>query len=122
MQREILQSARAFIQHSVIASDGDMEGTPVAIVEAAGSGVPVISTLHSGIPDTVIHGKTGFLAAEGDVDMMSAYMKELLSRPEKAIKMGAEGRKLMLSQFSLELHLRTLSEIIQRSIENKSKH
>lgn len=59
-----LRQANAFLLPSVTASTGDMEGIPVALIEAMASGLPVISTRHSGIPELIEDGKTGFLAPE----------------------------------------------------------
>ena len=57
---ELMNKAYAFVQHSVVAPNGDMEGTPVSILEASASELPVISTFHGGIKDAVIHCETGF--------------------------------------------------------------
>ncbi|RYF82142.1 MAG: glycosyltransferase, partial [Chitinophagaceae bacterium] len=56
IQEEMLH-AIAFVQHSVIALTGDSEGTPVGIMEAQAAALPVISTMHAGIPDVVIHNE-----------------------------------------------------------------
>ena len=64
--REYLSKAFAFVQHSITARNGDMEGTPVGILEASAAGVPVISTFHAGIPDVIIDKKTGLLCEEHD--------------------------------------------------------
>src|SRR5690606_30735820 len=55
---DLMQQSLAFVQHSVTASNGDMEGTPVSVLEAAASALPVISTMHGGIKEAVIHGET----------------------------------------------------------------
>ena len=46
---DLMESALCFVQHSVTAADNDMEGSPVAVIEAGMAGLPVISTLHAGI-------------------------------------------------------------------------
>ena len=51
---------------SLTARDGDAEGLPNVVVEAAASGLPVVATRHSGIPEAVEDGETGFLVREGD--------------------------------------------------------
>ena len=66
----------AFVQHSVTGRNGDMEGTPVAVLEAAAAGLPVIATRHAGIPDVVCHGQTGLLVDEHDVDGMATAMQK----------------------------------------------
>ena len=53
-----MQHARAFVQHSVTAADGDSEGTPVSILEAGAAGLPVVSTRHAGIPEGVVKGSS----------------------------------------------------------------
>lgn len=90
--RVFMSRALAFVQHSVTAPNGDMEGTPVSIMEASASGLPVVSTYHGGIKDAVVHEKTGFLIEEGDVTGMAAYMIKLLEEPALGLSMGREGR------------------------------
>jgi glycosyltransferase involved in cell wall biosynthesis len=84
----LMQESRVFVQHSLVPASGDSEGTPVAILEAGAAGLPVVSTRHAGIIDAVIHGKTGFLVNEGDIDAMAEYLYQLLANPELASKMG----------------------------------
>ena len=48
--RELLERADLFVLPSIIASDGQMEGLPVALIEALACGVPAVSTRLSGIP------------------------------------------------------------------------
>lgn len=61
-------SADVFVLPSVTASDGDMEGIPVVIMEAMAAGTVVVVTRHSGTPELVEHGVTGFLVDEHDPD------------------------------------------------------
>ena len=88
----VQRSARAFVQHSMEAPSGDSEGMPVAILEAAASGLPVVATRHAGIPDAVIDGVTGFLVDEGDVAAMSARMIQLAIDPALAAEFGVRAR------------------------------
>jgi colanic acid/amylovoran biosynthesis glycosyltransferase len=90
--RELMVKSLAFVQHSVTAPNGDMEGTPVSILEAAASGLPVVSTFHGGIKDAVLHEQTGFLVDERDIDKMSQYMDQLIENPKLAFEMGTAGR------------------------------
>jgi glycosyltransferase involved in cell wall biosynthesis len=74
-----LTKAHAFIQHSKTSLSGDSEGMPVAIIEASMLRKPVISTLHSGIPEVVTHGENGFLVEEGDIEGMAQMIIKSLS-------------------------------------------
>ncbi|UII27790.1 glycosyltransferase [Fulvivirga maritima] len=75
----LMTGCQGFIQHSMVASDGDSEGLPVAIIEALSLRKPVISTNHSGIPEIVKHGVNGFLSEEGDVLEMSENLLKVAS-------------------------------------------
>lgn len=64
--KEMLDDADVFLLPSVMGADGDMEGIPVALMEAMAVGIPVVSTLHSGIPELVEADKSGWLVPEND--------------------------------------------------------
>jgi len=91
--RDELRDAHVFLLPSVTATDGDQEGTPTAIIEAAYCGLPVVSTLHSGIPELVRDGESGFLVPERDVDALAERLGVLLRAPDLRSKMGAAGRR-----------------------------
>ena len=112
VSREMHQ-ARCFVQHSVEAASGDCEGTPVGILEAGGSGLPVISTRHSGIPDIVIEGETGFLVDERDVEGMARHMLRMAEDPALAARLGQAARKRIEDHFSLEQTISALWEVIE---------
>lgn len=106
------EKVRAFVQHSVTAIDGDMEGTPVAIIEASAAALPVISTKHAGIPDVIIDGETGLLVDEHDVDGMAQNMIYILENELKAKEMGEKGRMNIYENFSMKIHIDNLNSII----------
>ncbi len=107
-----MKTARAYVQHSRIASNGDSEGTPNSILEASASGLPVISTYHTGIKEAVKHGITGFLVEEGNWDLMGEYMTELLENPIMAGKMGRAAREHMLLNYSLDSQIDKLKDLL----------
>ncbi|MGE3843529.1 MAG: glycosyltransferase [Vicinamibacterales bacterium] len=107
-----MRRARAFVQHSVTASTGDAEGSPVSITEAAASGLPVVSTRHAGISDLVLDAVSGFLVEEGDVDGMATYMRMLLQDCHLAGKMGRAGRDHIVANFDLPKRIAALRDIV----------
>jgi glycosyltransferase involved in cell wall biosynthesis len=115
----LMQSARAFVQHSVIAPSGDSEGTPVAVLEAGATGLPVISTRHAGIPDVVVEGETGLLVDERDVEGMAEHMARLLADPALAGRMGRAARLHVEQHFSMAHSLERLWSVIAGCIAGR---
>lgn len=74
-----LRHANAFLLPSVTSSTGDMEGIPVALIEAMAAGLLVISSRHSGIPELIDDRQTGFLVDERDVEALAKVI-EAISR------------------------------------------
>ncbi len=73
-----------FIQASRQARDGDSEGgAPVALIEMAATGMPVVATTHCDIPEVVRHSETGFLAPEGDVEGLAEHIRWLATHPDE---------------------------------------
>jgi len=115
--RELMKDTRAFVQHSVTAKNGDSEGTPVTVLEASSSGLPVIATKHAGIKEAVVDGVTGFLVEEHDIEGMAQRMRELAESPELAIKMGKAGRDHMIANYNTDQRIAFLDSIIQKNIK-----
>ncbi|MDR2727806.1 MAG: glycosyltransferase [Chitinispirillales bacterium] len=113
--KQWLSEAMAFVQHSITAPNGDMEGTPVVVLEANLAGLPVISTLHAGIPDVIINGKTGLLVDEGDIEGMARNMIWVLDNPEKAREMGLAGKENIWKNFNMKKHIGILDEIVYKA-------
>lgn len=116
--KDYLRTSLAFVQHSITAENGDAEGTPVSILEASAAGLPVISTIHAGIPDVVENGKTGLLVKEHDVQGMADCMIQLLQEQELARELGNNGKENIKDKFSLEKHIYVLNELLFKASQN----
>jgi colanic acid/amylovoran biosynthesis glycosyltransferase len=115
--KELMKTMRGFVQHSVVAPNGDSEGTPVTVLEASSAGLPVVSTRHAGIKEAVIDGVTGFLTAEHDIEGMANNIIALVESPELAVKMGKAGREHMIANYEICKRIEFLDSIIQNSIK-----
>ena len=118
---EEMRRARLFAQHSVEAASGDIEGTPVAILEAGASGLPVVATYHGGIPDVVVNNETGLLVQERDVAGMAGHMLSLLRDPMLAAELGEAVRARVQKDFSSARSIDTLWTIIKNCPVSKPK-
>jgi colanic acid/amylovoran biosynthesis glycosyltransferase len=77
--REMLGKSRLLCLPSVTTSDGHhVEGLGLVLLEAQAMGVPVVSTLHAGIPEAVADGVTGTLVPERDSERLAAAILQLL--------------------------------------------
>lgn len=99
---EAMRTAHVLVAPSVTAPNGDQEGIPTVVKEAMATGMPVVSTLHSGIPELVDHGVTGFLAPEHDVERLAEHLAALLDHPEWWPEMGRKGRAKVEAEFDTE--------------------
>jgi len=100
------------IQHSLVAGNGDSEGTPVGIIEAMATGLPVVSTYHAGIPDVVIENETGFLVDEGDIETMAEKIIAIVEDRELAKTFGIRGKAIISNEFTLEKHIDNINKLI----------
>lgn len=109
---ELLDASHLFVLPSVTAADGDQEGIPVSLMEAMASGIPVVSTRHSGIPELVRHGDGELLVPERDVEALARAITRLLRDTESWSKIGHEGRKIVEKGFNLQ----TLNDKLAKTI------
>lgn len=98
--RHMAQS-RVFASPSKTAPNGDTEGLPTTILEAASHGLPAVSTFHSGIPEAVVDGETGLLCAEGDQNALAANLRRILTEDGLRDRLGAAARAHVEANFDL---------------------
>jgi colanic acid/amylovoran biosynthesis glycosyltransferase len=115
--KALFSQARCFVQHSVTAADGDMEGTPVTILEAGSSGLAIVSTRHAGIKEAVINGETGYLVPEHDIEGMAHYMIKIAEDVNLAVELGKAERRHIEKNYDINARIALLANIIQNSIK-----
>jgi colanic acid/amylovoran biosynthesis glycosyltransferase len=97
----LMQGMHGFLAPSVTAADGDMEGIPVALMEAMAQGLPVISTRHSGIPELVRDGETGWCVPERDATALAKALVEWANAPAGWVGMARRARNLVEAEFDM---------------------
>ncbi len=111
--KSLMENSCALLQPSVKAEDGDMEGTPVAIMEANAAGIPVIGSRHAGIQDIIQHEVNGLLFNEHDTEQLKNALVEVLINKNKAQKMGQKGREIVKQSYTMNSHLVTINSAIK---------
>ncbi len=112
----VLHFARAdlFVLAPQITEDGDRDGIPNVIVEAMATGVPVVSSEVSGIPEMVIDGVTGLLVPPRDPAALAASMRRLLTDPVLGRAMASEGRARLDRCFDCWQTVRQLGGLMEQ--------
>jgi colanic acid/amylovoran biosynthesis glycosyltransferase len=106
-----LRDAHLLLAPSVTASTGDQEGIPNALKEAMAIGLPVVSTFHSGIPELVEDGVSGFLVPERDTEALADRLAFLVDRPERWGSLGRAGRQRIEADYDIRVLNGQLVEI-----------
>lgn len=106
-----LQGADVLVAPSVPSSDGRREGIPVVLIEAMASGVPVVASRLSGIPELVHHEETGLLAQPGASEELAAAMRRLCEDGALAQRLSRKARALVDAEFNLQRNTATLAQL-----------
>jgi len=101
--QRLMREADIFLLHSMTDPEtGDEEGLPTSIQEAMAYALPVVSTLHAGIPEAVLNDSTGYLVPEGDTVGMAERLIILARDPGLRRRMGEAGWSRAKEHFSWE--------------------
>ncbi|OKH37917.1 glycosyl transferase [[Phormidium ambiguum] IAM M-71] len=117
MVKNWMNRASVLATPSVTATDGDSEGLPNVVLEAQAMALPVVSTIHAGIPEAVIHGKTGFLTQERDVEGLATYIQRLLQEKELWQSFSMQGRDHVEANFDRTKQTRVLESIYEAVLQ-----
>ncbi|WP_347275219.1 glycosyltransferase [Candidatus Kuenenia sp.] len=118
---ELMKTTDILLAPSVTSQDGDQEGIPVVLMEALAQGIPVLSTYHSGIPELVHDGISGFLVPERDVDSLAERLMYLIGHQEIWAEMGKAGRKYVAENYDVNKLNDQLLELYQRLLNEESR-
>lgn len=99
---EELERAHIFLAPSVVSEDGQEESQGMSLLEAQACGIPVLSTLTGGIPESVVDGKSAVLVRAGDDEHLARGLKHLIDRSDQWPEMGVAGRRHIEQQFDIE--------------------
>jgi colanic acid/amylovoran biosynthesis glycosyltransferase len=108
---KLMQGAEIFALPSQTAQNGDCEGLPIVLNEASACGIPVISTFHSGIPEAILDGETGFLVQEKDYQSLAEKLDILLGDLSLCQTMGKQGREFICESFDIRKQTQKLELI-----------
>jgi len=110
---QMLQEMDIAVTPSVPAHDGRREGIPIVVMEAMASGLPVVASNISGIPELVEDNRNGFLIPPCDVGALVTAIERLIQEPGLRRRFGMAGREKIEKEFSLQLNAAKLAQYFQ---------
>ncbi|MGY3310809.1 colanic acid/amylovoran biosynthesis glycosyltransferase [Pantoea ananatis] len=114
--RQALNEADIFLLPSKTAADGDMEGIPVALMEAMAVGLPVVSTFHSGIPELIENNVSGWLVKEDDAEALAETLLKLSEGAVDVAPVVAAARHKVETEFNQHIAYRELAQILEQMV------
>ncbi|MCW3991663.1 MAG: N-acetyl-alpha-D-glucosaminyl L-malate synthase BshA [Candidatus Bathyarchaeota archaeon] len=93
----------------------EIESSPLTLLEAMSSGLPIIATEVGGIPDIVADGRNGFLVPPNSPEELAEKILELNSDAELRLRMGAAARRTILERFTADKVVPQYEEAYRRA-------
>jgi glycosyltransferase involved in cell wall biosynthesis len=94
------------------------DNLPYTVLEAMGCAVPIVATNVGGIPEQIVHGQTGLLVPPARPVELGAAIIDMLSNPERARQMGANGRNRAVSLYSMGSFISSHERLFQELAES----
>lgn len=116
MVKSWMNRAQLLAVPSITAPNGDSEGLPTVAVEAQAMGLPVVGSIHAGIPQAILHEETGLLASERDYEGLADAMLRILKDPELWQRFSLAGQTRSRAHFNLHQQNRILENLYESVI------
>jgi colanic acid/amylovoran biosynthesis glycosyltransferase len=110
-----LRGADIFVLPSRIASDGDRDGLPNVLMEAASQDLPILSTNVSSIPEFIENGKHGILV-EPNVAALSRALTRMIADPQGRASMAAAARARLVAGFGMDAGIDRLTARLRTAL------
>lgn len=94
------------------------EGTPMALLEAMASGVPVIASEVGGVPAVVAHGQNGLLVPPADAERLAEAMRRFVSSPALREDLAARGVQAVRGRYDVSTWVRNVRDVYGRSLQD----
>jgi len=106
---------------TVLPSRGNAEGLGLTLVEAILAGAAVVGTAAGGIPEVVIHERTGLIARDGDPDDLADQIQRLLTDVSLRERLALEGREHVLRTYSPDAAIASFLEVYDAVADHKPR-
>jgi glycosyltransferase involved in cell wall biosynthesis len=111
---KLMGEADVFVLPSIVASDGQMDGIPVSLMEAMAAGKPVIASAISGIPELVNHEVNGILVDAAHPERVAQAITRLVRDPNIRERMGRSGQQKVRQAFDVRRNMSALINLLDK--------
>ncbi|MEO8583317.1 MAG: glycosyltransferase family 4 protein [Flavitalea sp.] len=109
--RDQMMDADIFVLNSRIADNGDMEGTPVSILESMSMKLAVVSTFHAGIPEIISNEETGLLVQERNNAKLKDAIERLILDKTLRYTLGENARHRIIEKYTFNIMFEKLNSV-----------
>lgn len=114
---DALRSAELFVLPSKIAGDGDRDGLPNVLMEAASQKLPIISTAVSAIPEFITDGTHGVLTPPGDAELLAGALQSLISNVSIRTSLSENAYARLKAEFGMTRGIDMLEQKLRAAVE-----
>ncbi|WID99076.1 glycosyltransferase family 4 protein [Bosea vestrisii] len=114
-----LREADLFVLPSKQAENGDRDGLPNVVMEAASQALPIVATDFAGIPEFVQHGREGLLLRPGDVSALAKALEGLSRDPQWRAQLGVAAFTRLSAEFSAQAGLERVYRALAGAVAGK---
>jgi colanic acid/amylovoran biosynthesis glycosyltransferase len=119
--RMLFERSHLFLHPSEVATDSNQEGVPNSMLEAMATGLPVIATMHGGIPEAVTDGISGLLVPERDHLRLANALISLVENPVRWLETGKAASRTVTEEFAQARQIEALESAYLEAIRRRSE-
>jgi glycosyltransferase involved in cell wall biosynthesis len=108
--RDFITQAAVLAAPCVVASDGNRDGLPTVLLESMALGTPIVSTDVTGIPEALVHGRTGLMIPQHDPPALADALESLMDNPAQRVHLATEARRRVEELFDIHKNCRQLRQ------------
>jgi len=114
-----LARADLFVLASRRAADGDQDGLPNVLMEAAHQGLPIVSTRAAAIGEFIEDGKSGLLVLPGSPDDLGVAIARMIGDPELRRRLAQRAGEVVRTRFSFDAGVDWIASALGQPVRRK---
>ncbi len=99
--QKLLKQCDVFVLPSIVTDNGNKDGIPVVLMEAMATGIPVVTTDVSGLPEIAINIKTALVVPQKDAKSLAGAIERMLGDKELVLQLRKNARSFVEKQYDI---------------------